>query len=345
MIYILGFFFLFLLLATLWFFLFPVRFVRVSERSPEVLEPPEAFVYSYVLHIHTQFSYDSLGKPEDIIRVRDKLGIDYVIVTDHDDDSIKNFADERVIAGREVKLNDEEGNLLGDLLEVGSLRIIAHHFRGKYRWKLDKRRDYLFELIDLRDALLENKGKLVAYILLGLFLYPFLGRRILPNYTKLIDTELYARRYISEGWSSKVVGGLDHHVKMYVREVRKRFMVPDYELSFSLMRNFLVTSKRVNSKEKFVEAISSSTNVISFSSKPSFAWVEGENIKVYTPFSNTYTLLLSKEGRVREALGSNALYKNLDRGNYLVLGYTYSFRIGGLIFGVRPLFVSDLLEV
>jgi len=150
---------LFLVLVSaliVWFFLFPIRYARRASLSEELVEPPERFIYSYVLHIHTQFSYDSLGKPEDVMRARDELGIDYALVTDHDTDAIKEFADERLIAGRELKINDAEGNLQGDLLEFGDLRIVAHHFRGKYRWKLEKDRSLLFELIDLRDALLRR---------------------------------------------------------------------------------------------------------------------------------------------------------------------------------------------
>lgn len=336
---------LILLCLLIWFFLFPVRFVGSADRGAHLLDPPDVFIYSYVLHIHTQFSYDSLGKPEDVIRARDRCGIDYAIVTDHDNDTIKGFADDRLIAGREVKLNDEEGNLLGDLLEVGELRVIAHHFRGKYRWRLEKRRDYLFELIDLRDALLEHKTRLVLYILISMLLYPILGKRLVRNFTKLIDTGLYTKRFFEEGWRSKVVAGLDHHVKLYLREVRKRLMVPDYETSFSMVRNFVISRERVESKEDLLRAIKEGTNLISFSDKPTFVWVEDRSIKVYSPFSNTYMVLLSEEGTVGESIGSNAKFSQLRNDFYMVLGYTYALKVGRLLFGVRPLFVSDLLEV
>ncbi|WP_457601385.1 hypothetical protein [Hydrogenivirga sp.] len=334
-----------LALLFLWFFLFPVRLVgRVAVKSP-VLEPPDVFIYSYVLHIHTQFSYDSLGKPEDVIRTRDELGIDYAIVTDHNNDHIKDFADDRLIAGREIKLNDEEGNLLGDLLEVGDIKVIAHHFRGKYRWRLEKRKDYLLELIDLRDALLESKFKLFLFLIAGLFLYPFMKRRVLKNYSKLVDTEMYASRALREGWRSKVVGGLDHHVKFYLREVKKRVMIPDYELSFSMMRNFVMSDVEVKDKEHFLEVLRRCNNLISFSEKPSLVWVERDSIKAYSPFKNTYMILLSGKGDRQEAVGANAEFSQLKSDSYLLLGYTYALKVGRILLGVRPLFVSDLLEV
>ncbi len=333
------------LAITLWFFLLPVRYGGRLSPSDKVIEPPDGYVYSYVLHIHTQFSHDSLGKPEDVMRARDSLRIDYAIVTDHDNDAIGKFADDRLIAGREVKVNDGEGNLKGDLLEVGDLRIIAHNFRQKYRWRLERREDYLIELVDLRDALLERKLSLILYTISGLLLYPVLGRRVLKNLTRLIDPELYVKRFFEEGWRSKVVGGLDHHVKLYFREVGRRVLIPSYTLSFSLMRNFVLTDVEVKRKEDLLEAIRRGRNLISFSEKPSFVWTEGGKIKAYSPFSNTFMVILSSKGKELRHLGSNLELLPDEKGYYIVLGYRYAFRIWRFVFGVRPLFVSDLLEV
>ena len=334
---------LLLLTLILWFYLFPVRFVSGAKRTDTLLEPPELFLYSYVLHIHTQFSYDSLGKPEDVIRARDNLGIDYAIVTDHDNDSIKNFADSRLIAGKEIKLNNEKG-LVGDLLDVGELKVIAHNFREKYRWRLERPHDYLLELIDLRDALLENKLKLTVFLIAGLVLYPFMGKRVVDNFRKLIDIELYARKYFEQGWQHKVVGGLDHHVKLYAREVKTRLLIPSYELSFNLMRNYLFTDKRVSSKTELLEAIKRGQNVISFCGKPCLVWKEQNSIKVYSPFRNTYIVVLSSGGHEGKFVGPNCVI-DAKEGIYLILGYNYSFRVWRLLFGVKPAFVSCVLEV
>ncbi len=336
--------FLLLFLLILWFFLFPVKYAGKASLSDQLVEPPEGFLYSYVLHIHTQFSYDSLGKPEDVIRSRDELGIDYAVVTDHDTDAIRIFADERLLVGKEVKLN-EEGELRGNLLEVGDLRIVAHHFRERYRWRLEKDRDLIFELVNLRDALLEKKRSLLLYLLTALLLYPLMKKRLILNFVKLIDTRSCARRYLSEGWRSRVVGGLDHHVKVYVREVRRRFMLPAYEHSFALMRNFILSPFPVKDKADFLRALREGTNLISFSDRPSFVWRTGREIKASSPFSNTYMVLISEDLEEREVLGSNLSFDDLKQGYYIILGYTYIFRFGRLLFGVRPLFVSDLLEV
>lgn len=47
-------------------FTLPLRWVKAmpADQLPQKL--PKLYVYSYQVHIHTQFSHDSLGKPEDI---------------------------------------------------------------------------------------------------------------------------------------------------------------------------------------------------------------------------------------------------------------------------------------
>ncbi len=345
MIKLFLFFVFFIFILILWFFLFPVRRTKRVFLCEDLVEPPEKFIYSYVFHIHTQFSYDSLGKPQDVIEARDLLGIDFVVVTDHDDDSIKIFADERLLAGKEIKLNNKEGQLQGNLLQIGSINVIAHHFRNRYRWKLEKNKDFLFELINLRDVFLAHKRKLFFYSITAILLYPFMGKSLISSFIKLIDTKSYALKYLSEGWRCKIIGGLDHHVKFYVKEVKRRIMLPSYKISFSLMRNFLLSSIPIKGKEDFLKAMKEGVNVISFSDKPSFVWVEENKIKACSPFTNTYMIVISENLKEREFLGSNLLLSDLEPGYYIILGYTYKFRFGGMLFGVKPLFVSDLLEI
>ena len=66
---------LLLLVYTLYLLLRPARYLK-PEPAFEFLELPNFFVYSFQVHIHTQFSYDSLGKQEDIRRDMDKCNID-----------------------------------------------------------------------------------------------------------------------------------------------------------------------------------------------------------------------------------------------------------------------------
>ncbi len=331
-------------LLLLWFFLFPVKYIRGLKREEHLIEPPNAYITSLVIHIHTQFSYDSLGKPEDIAKARDDESIDYALITDHDTDIVRLHIDERTLAGREVKLNDDKG-LVGDLIEIGNVKVIAHHFREKYRWKLDRDPEYLIELIDLRDALLDSKIRLILYLIASLFLYPVLGMRLVDNFRKLIKVDKYVKQYMEEGWKNKVVGGLDHHVKLYINEVKNKILVPHYRLSFRLMRNFLMSDKKIESGEDLLEEMKRGSNLISFSPKPSYVWKEGKEVKVLTPYANTILKVVSSNGRESYHLSQSLLLSDLSPGYYMILGYTYSLKVGGLFLGLKPLFVSDLLEV
>ncbi len=333
-----------LLVPYLLFFLYPVRVEKISKNFKDLnLLPPSAvFLYSYQFHIHTQFSYDSLGKPEDLFKARDETQIDYVIVTDHEVDHFKHFADDRTIVGVERKINDEKGRLLGDVIEVSDLKVISHHFR-KYRWKLPREKNYLFELINLKDALVHKRRRLLFHLLFAPFLYPIAKNCYLKSFTKVIKPEEFAERYLKEGWENKLVCGLDHHVKVYVREVGIRFVFPSYRFSFLLMRGFILSKNPVRTKEEFLKAFKESPHIISFSEKPTLYWIEGKDLIYYSPFSNTLVLLLSEKER-KVFLGANGRIA-LERGKYILVGYTYLFRMGDIFFGLRPLFLSDLIEV
>ncbi len=337
-------FFVFLLLLSLpyaAFFLLPVRRFPSYEVQNRLLEPPSLFVYSFAFHIHTQFSYDSLGKPEDVYRALEEEGIDFAIITDHEVDYFKHFANDKVFVGIEKKINDEKGNLLGDLIDLGSVKVISHHFR-KYRWKLERKKEYLFELINLKDSLVENRKALFLYLLLFPFVYPFSERSYLSGFLKVLDVEKYVKAFLREGWRNKVVGGLDHHVKVYIREVGIRFLFPSYRFSFSLMRNFLFTDRKVERAGDLVNLLSSFPTLISFSEKPTLYWREGNSLKVYAPYERVVVRVITKSGE-KDYLGPN-LAIELPEEECILCGYTYSFKVGSLFFGVRPLFVSDLIE-
>ncbi len=326
-----------LLLLIAWYFLFPIRLTEAEVSQTELL-PPDIYIYSYAFHIHTEFSYDSLGKPEDVFRARENQELDFVIITDHEVDHMKHFADDRTLVGIERKLNDHEGNLLGDLIEVGELRVIAHHFKEKYRWRLDRDEELLFELIDLKDALLRKKLRLTMHLIAALLLFPLIKKRVITNMSKLIDLSYYADRYLQEGWKNKVIGGLDHHVKLYLREVGVRFLFPSYEHSFSLMRNFLLSGEKIKDKGELPRLIKKYLTLISFSKRPPVVWKEGGKVMVYLPYKNSLVAVRSKDS-YREFLGSNHVIFTKG-GDIIIEGYTYSVRVWKFLLNVRPAFIT-----
>ncbi|MFN3263803.1 MAG: PHP domain-containing protein, partial [Aquificaceae bacterium] len=321
------FFLLYLLVAEL----YPVRFLRAKsvKKSPSKLPP--LYIYSFELHIHTQFSYDSLGKPEDLIRSSKEEDIDFLIVTDHDRDDIRHFAGEKILAGKEVKLTDEKGNIMGDLLEAGNVRVVAHPFKEKYRWRLPLPEDYLFEIIDLKDALLERK-------LLLLFLIPYLFiaglfsiRFSISALKRLVDIRKYALLYLNMGINNPVVAGLDHHVKVYVREVGVRFLFPDYRHSFRVLRNFLITDRKVRDSEDFLRELQRGSILISFSKKPTLFWKEGSVLKVLPPVQ---CILYRLKEKGEELYTGSYFELSQCYGRTLLLGYTYKFRVWNFYFGL-----------
>ncbi len=67
------------------------------------------------LHCHTRASFDSLTKPEDIVRVCREKGIDRIAITDHNTmagiAAVQALAPDLVISAEEIKT--EEGELIG----------------------------------------------------------------------------------------------------------------------------------------------------------------------------------------------------------------------------------------
>ncbi|NPA53984.1 MAG: phosphoesterase, partial [Aquificae bacterium] len=102
--------------------------------------------YKIVAHVHTQFSFDSLGKPSDIKKAVEDNKIDFVFITDHDNEYYKYFEDEKIFAG--IELNTQDGRLLK---LGGSLPVISHpnNFEfSHYIWKGEFKKDYLYEFIN-----------------------------------------------------------------------------------------------------------------------------------------------------------------------------------------------------
>ncbi|MFN3599273.1 MAG: PHP domain-containing protein [Aquificaceae bacterium] len=335
----------FLVLFSLIYFLivefYPVRRFKARPFNLFPQRLPDLYVYSFQTHLHSQFSYDSLGKPEDIIKSAQEEGIDYVMTTDHDNDHMKFFATKEILAGMERKVQDEKGKILGDLLVFGDLRIIAHPFKERYKWRLSVPKDHLFELIDLKDAILERK-KLLFFMAFDLLIKAIFSIRfVLEDLKRLIDIEKYARLYMEKGIDNQVVGGLDHHVKVYVREVGIRFLFPHYRHSFKLMRNFLLSEDKVETKEDFLKSLKRGSIVISFEEKPTLCWKE-EVLKILPP-KVCLLVILSEEGR--EIFQGSYFEVETKPGVSLYLGYTYKLRIGSFYLGLKPLFLFRWKEV
>jgi predicted metal-dependent phosphoesterase TrpH len=124
------------------------------------------------LHCHTRASFDSLSKPEDIVRVCREKGIDRIAITDHNTmagvAAVQALAPELIIPGEEIKT--AEGELIGwfmteeiprglplqttiDRLKAQGAVIGAPHPLDSLRMGSALGRESLIKIIDQVDAL------------------------------------------------------------------------------------------------------------------------------------------------------------------------------------------------
>jgi len=320
------------------FFILPVKSLKNPSKGKPI-DPPEFYIKSFVFHIHTEFSYDSLGKPEDIETARKEEAIDYAIITDHENTHYKCFENDHTIVGKEQKI---EKGIVGSLISVEDLKVVAHPFKKKYIWRLPKEEDLVVELIDLRDAIIASKYKMLWRYVASLIPKIFLEKRIYRFFAPALTPEVYIKKYFEQSWKNPVIGGLDHHVKIYVREVGIRLLIPSYKWSFGMLRNFVFSKSKLETKKDIIENIKKGNTVISFVDRPSFFFEKENHILAYLPYENSFSILY-EEGIPKSAfLGGYASFKKPKKPSF-VIAYSYMFNIKNLYFGVKPIAISNII--
>ncbi len=322
------------------FFILPIKSLKKVEKANPI-DPPNFYVKSFVFHIHTQFSYDSLGKPEDIETARKEEAIDYVIITDHENLHYKCFENDHTIVGKEEKITNENG-IVGSLISVEDLKVVAHPFKKKYIWRLEKTKDLVVELIDLRDAIIKSKYTMFWRYIGSIIPKIFLKKRIYRFFSPALTPELYIKKYFEQGWKNPVIGGLDHHVKIYIREVGIRLLIPSYKWSFGMLRNFAFSKSPIKTKKDLIENIKKGNTVISFVDRPSFFFEEENNILAYLPYENSFSILYEEGIPTKAFLGSYARFEKPQKPSFIVV-YSFMFNIKNIYFGVRPIAISNII--
>ncbi len=325
----------------LWFFIFPIKFIRRRVNVTKNTEIPDFYIYSFQLHIHTQFSYDSLGRVEDVLKAKEENSLDFVIISDHRNKDVEKFASNGILVGVEKREHDENGIFVGDVIELEDIKVIAHPFNPKYLWKAHVERGTFFEIIDIKD-ILKEKGFLIIFLFPLIF--PFLGKKSYLLIRRVIDIRRSVERVIKRGWVIKSVAGLDHHVKFYYIDSNKKFLFPDYRISFKILRNFLVSRKHVKEREEFLNALKEGYTIVSFTEKPIIVWTENKYVKLYCTEEKVLWIIHSYGGRKYVCEGSEG-YVKVEPGEYIIYGYRYLFRLGGMYFGLKPYFITSTLEV
>jgi hypothetical protein len=319
--------------------IYPIKVLKPKSCPPlEEKNPfPQKGQKSFIVHVHSCFSYDSLGKPEQIEYSAQKLGIRAVFVTDHDNDLIKFYPSSLIRAGKEFQ-DSQYGRLLTLSLKEKTLYVIAHPNNRKkpqYQWRGNYKPDYLYELIDLKDVITEAPKMLKVYFLFrSLVLYPFKGFRVGDYFPKLIPIKDWVKIYLqrTEG-KLKTIGGLDHHIKFsFWEKAKKNFSFPPYEVSFYILQNRTW-------EEDLDKALLEGKFYLSLCRFS--LYVQGKEIKTCHPkvIFEHYTT----DGKVfyteRGCIESNK--------TRVVVVYKYLFRLGNIYFGLQPMAVIDsfLLKV
>ncbi len=321
----------------IWLFLLPIKFIRAN-RCETIIDIPNLYIYSFQFHIHTQFSYDSLGKVEDIKKAKEECEIDFVVVSDHRTKEVAHHVTDDFIVGEERRVEE------GDIIDLEGIKVIAHPFNPKYIWKGKVDKGTPLEVINVKDVLKKNKvGAMLLFFSYILF-YPIL-RKNLPYYLRrLMDIEYYTKKIIEKKWFIKTIGGLDHHVKLYYVDSKKKLIFPDYSLSFKIFRNYILSEKPIKSGKDFVNALREGETVLVFDEKPFMLWIENKRINIYSTKKNIVWFIKSyKDGEICCCYGNRS--PELEEGRYIIYGYTYRFRFFKIYFGLMPYFVSSSLEV
>lgn len=360
MIWVFIVFILTVIVFIIWLEFTPIKKLTLKEKN--TLEgknfPSNLYTYKVITHIHTQFSFDSLGKPEDIKKAMKKNNIDYVFVTDHDNDYFKHFEDDKVFAGIEVNTEGETGRLL----KLGGILPVISHPNNKkvkhYRWRDEYEEGYLYELLNFKDVLTENRKKIYFILVKNAILYPIF-KRITRKWYTLVPLEKWIEKYFKVASHLKIVCGSDLHIKLSYKESTFAKNIPSYEEGFTWLVNYIITDKRLSSKDDVLNTLSKGHSSISINQNFIDIWLEnqgkaipfGESAKigskVYLNFEKDKVVKILKKDKNPILITEKKKfgYTLEKEGKYHIECYEYDFKLGGIYFGFRPIFISNLTKV
>lgn len=331
----------------------PVKKLKVAHHvDANISQYPEIFRYMVIVHVHTQFSFDSLGKPSDIKKAMEENNIDFVFITDHNNDNYRYFENDRVFAG--VEKNTSDGRLL---LLGGRLPVISHPHNfdfEHYKWKGEFKQGYLYEFIDLKDVIVWNKFKTAIKLLANIIIYP-LTRRITYKWNCLIPMEKWRNLYYSRAKHLSIIGGLDFHVKFVYQEKTHGVLIPSYTDGFKWVANVVYSKKKIENKDEILQALHNGNLYISINKNFIDIWAEdsdgiklvGENLKkggkVYVKLPcGKFVCRIFKDGEEFFTTNNHSFQVKLEEsGKYWLEVYEYDFRVFGIYVGFRPVVITN----
>lgn len=331
----------------------PVRKIRlVKSRELDRLNFPDVYRYKVIAHVHTEFSFDSLGKPSDIKKAMEENGIDFVFITDHNNDDYRYFEDGKTFAGVEKNTSDGRLLLLGGILPVISH---PHNFDFEhYRWKGEFKEGYLYEFIDIKDVIVWNKFKTGIKLITNIAIYP-LTRRITYKWNCLIPVEKWRNLYYTRAKHQNVIGGVDIHVKFVYQEKTHGVLIPSYREGFKWVVNVLYSRERLASKEDILNALKNGNLYISLNHNFIDVWAEdtegikllgeevcvGGKICVKLPARNMICRIFKDNQEVFTTRDKDVVFLANEAGKYWLEVYEYDFRVSNVYFGFRPVVITN----
>ncbi|MCX7759632.1 MAG: PHP domain-containing protein [Hydrogenothermaceae bacterium] len=329
---------------------------KKNDNLNRTINSEKLYRYKVITHVHTQFSFDSLGKPSDIKKAMEENGIDFVFITDHNNDDYKYFEDEKIFAGVEKNTPDGRLLLLGNSLEVISH---PHNFDfDHYKWQGEFKEGYLYEFIDPKDVIVWNKVKTGLILLKNLFLYPFM-RNITRKWNCLIPIDKWRELYYTRAKNLNIIGGLDLHVKFVYQEKTHGILIPSYKAGFKWLINIVYSRTPLKSKEEVLKSLKKGNLYLSINQNFVDIFGEdiegikliGENIKkggkicIEIPQKNRLVKLIKDNVEIF-ITNRNQVEYNLDStGQYWIEIYEYDFKIFNIYFGVRPVIITNSFRV
>ncbi len=339
----------------------PVRTVYLKEENLEKksFSFPDFHIHKYrvITHIHTQFSFDSLGKPSDIKKAMEENKIDFVFVTDHNNMDYKYFEDERIFAGIEKNTPDGRMLLLG-----GKLPVISHPHNFEfehYKWKGEFKKEYLYEAIVPKDAFVWNKKLAIAVFVKNLLIYP-LTRRLVHKWNSFIPLEDWMKLYFSRARGENLIGGLDLHIKLVYQEHTHGPMIPSYKDGFKWLQNIVYSKKELLTKEDVLQALHNGNLYISINENYGDFYAVDEEDNIYIPGEkiplnstifcnvegNKRVIFLKRENKaVIVTQNTEFSFKVKEKGFYHFEVYEYDFKAGNIYFGFRPVILTNFFKV
>lgn len=271
-----------------------------------------------VLHFHTTVSPDSKGTFEEARTDARKLGLDFLISTDHDrmpkTEEMPGEGSPPIIVGQEVFAQHSSGSLIAwniteglpsrtypqpKLHELvknqGGVDVLIHHPNPKYnrnRYNLPECVYDGFEIINVYDLAIVRPFKVIINWLAALP-WMLIGKETDNLLCIILDKSRNKYDEISQQRRCTLIGGTDTHI--YRRW--GKFMLPTYRQGFNLVQNWVYHD---------------SINDIPTAKKIASSFISGRWIVNFYPQvkSVPQCVVVSSDGKIVGLVGDNIEYKS-----------------------------------